>query len=544
MAAVSERLKQMLRIFRRESHRLLDSERTTVHGADAMLMVLQLVVAQVNKQQSGEFRATLSDVLLVWKNILADRLGLTSPYDEASRSERHDSIGKAYEVFLKRSNAVDLADVVVKYGSIRRDSDPEELVSPAQLYDFLSVTTVVSDASVPSTPPPLARTCTSRIKSTVRRVFLAYLSLLVNAKDDLAVALTLDVPARAFSQQTFADVRREARRSSMSLFLAVTSFVRAIQLGGKGYTPAPSDPLRKHIKGLFAFIHFLDGLQENLGEITDPSVCASKLLCAIQGVLVKGCNSRDVSRAVEETADHLKEEICKLCKAQKDTTLREGSGISPARPKAFAVNHGTAYRGRDTVKVLLALLDDEAAAPLAANVAELLSEEQAVFDGIECTSVLTWFRSPEAPAGCSPEPLKQRARSRLNLLKPKTHKRPRAVQSQFSCTYRDEEERPLNRVLVFPSSSQFLTYVHPAPKPKSAAGTSGKPSEMVPMLVPRSENVQPQPESIKTMTKKRKQADAPTENEPLRKKQHVKTRVKSHKKLIVGQSTLTSFFRV
>ncbi|XP_077566166.1 PCNA-interacting partner [Stigmatopora nigra] len=535
-AAVSERLKQMLRIFRRESHRLLDSERTTVHGADAMLMVLQLVVAQVNKQQSGEFRATLSDVLLVWKNILADRLGLTSPI---RRSERHDYIGKAYEVFLKRSNSVDLVDVVVKYGGIRRDSDPEELVSPAQLYDFL----VVSDASIPSTLPPVTQTCTSCIKSTVRRVFLAYLSLLVNAKDDLAVALTLDVPTRAFSQQTFADVRRAARQSGMSLFLAVTSFVRAIQLGGKSYTPAPSDPLRKHTKGLFAFIHFLDGLQENLGEITDPSVCASKLLCAIQGVLVKGCNSRDVSRAAEETVDHLMEEICKLHQAQKDTMLGEGSGISPARPKAFTVNHGTAYRGRDTVKVLLALLDDEAAAPPADNVAELLSEEQAALDGIQGTSVLTWFRSPEAPAaGCSPEPLKQRARSRLNLFKPKKQNIPGAVQSQFSCTYGDdEEEQPLNRVLVFPSSSQVPTYVHPAPKPKSAAETSGK-LEMVPTLVVRSENVQPQLESIKT--KKRKQADAPTENEPPQKKQHAKTRVKSHKKLIVGQSTLTSFFRV
>lgn len=51
---------------------------------------------------------------------------------------------------------------------------------------------------------------------------------------------------------------------------AVTSFVRAIQLGGKGYAPAESDPLRKHVKGLSDFVQFVDNLDEILGEIPDP----------------------------------------------------------------------------------------------------------------------------------------------------------------------------------------------------------------------------------------------------------------------------------
>ena len=54
------------------------------------------------------------------------------------------------------------------------------------------------------------------------------------------------------------------------LLQAVTSFVRVIQLGGKGYAPAESDPLRKHVKGLSDFVHFLDHLEEILGETPDP----------------------------------------------------------------------------------------------------------------------------------------------------------------------------------------------------------------------------------------------------------------------------------
>lgn len=46
--------------------------------------------------------------------------------------------------------------------------------------------------------------------------------------------------------------------------------MRAIQLGGKGYAPAESDPLRKHVKGLSDFVQFLDNLEEILGEVPDP----------------------------------------------------------------------------------------------------------------------------------------------------------------------------------------------------------------------------------------------------------------------------------
>ena len=52
----------------------------------------------------------------------------------------------------------------------------------------------------------------------------------------------------------------------------MTSFVRAIQLGGKGYAPAEADPLRKHVKGLSDFVQFLDSLEEILGEVPDPGV--------------------------------------------------------------------------------------------------------------------------------------------------------------------------------------------------------------------------------------------------------------------------------
>lgn len=60
-----------------------------------------------------------------------------------------------------------------------------------------------------------------QLKMAVRRVFCSYLHLLVNVKDDLAVALTLDVPSRSLGRQAFTDLKRAAHNGKTSLFLVI-----------------------------------------------------------------------------------------------------------------------------------------------------------------------------------------------------------------------------------------------------------------------------------------------------------------------------------
>ena len=50
MSSLQKRLLSMIRCFRREWRLYSDSERITICGADCMLMVLQLAVAEVNKK--------------------------------------------------------------------------------------------------------------------------------------------------------------------------------------------------------------------------------------------------------------------------------------------------------------------------------------------------------------------------------------------------------------------------------------------------------------------------------------------------------------
>ncbi|KAM6986272.1 PCNA-interacting partner [Aplochiton taeniatus] len=471
---MKDRLRTLIRIFRREGHRIRESERTTIHGGDEMLMVLQLAIAEVNKQMNGEFSVALSDVLLAWKYLLLDKLHLT--LHTTLCPDNYELIKKAYESFLKRTNSVDLIDIHSMYKELKVHSDPEDPLSTVQLFHFLlgeeddneasemKPLNESNESSVPCTPSSRSRPHKSKVKKVVRRVVHSYMGLLVNSKNDLAVAHTLNTPNRALGCTAFTDLKHAALEKDTSLFLAVTSFVRAIQLGGKGFAPAESDPLRKHVKGLADYVHFLDTLEELLGENPNPSVAGARLVTSVRAALVKGRSNGDVVyAAVDETAKDLKEQISEIHLSQKQVSYR--MGISPARPKAHAVNHGTALGGRETVKVLMALLDEQALAAPGRNKADVLAEDQAVLTGAEETCLLTLFRSPEAPSGLSPNPFANRIQARQNLPKPKA--REGAIQSQFACTYRDEEP-PLNRVLKFCTTSQIPTCVHPAPKQTTA----------------------------------------------------------------------------
>lgn len=65
---------------------------------------------------------------MAWKHLLLNKLHL--PPHNSACLENYDLILEAYESFLKRSNTVDLADVLSVYKQLRVDSDPEEPVSP------------------------------------------------------------------------------------------------------------------------------------------------------------------------------------------------------------------------------------------------------------------------------------------------------------------------------------------------------------------------------------------------------------------------------
>ncbi|XP_039339832.1 PCNA-interacting partner isoform X11 [Mauremys reevesii] len=402
MATFQQKIVNMIKCFRRQWCLFSDSERTTVCGADCMMMALQLSMAEVNKQLHGDFTVSLSDVVETWKYLLHDKLGLTCENMEAP--ENYADIKKAYDSFLKRSNMLDLIDICQQCHTLIPESEIEEM-SPVQLLKFISGLSEEnsSSLSIPSTP-------------------------MRHSQDNVKMA---------------------------------TSFIRMIELGGKGYAPSPFDTLRTHVKGLSDFVNFIDKLEEIIGEVLDPRIAGGRILSTIKMHLIKGRNSGDpFCRAAEEVLQDLDLRIKNIINSQHEAVTASTTGISPARPKLHAINHGTAYCGRETVKALLVLLDEEAANLPTKNKAELLyGDENVTPFGI--TSVLTLFRSPAQSTGSSPKPLRQRIKTSVGERKIKM-KQP-LIRSQFACTYKDDLMTEKKGQHFF-SRSQIPTCIHPAPK--------------------------------------------------------------------------------
>ncbi|XP_029061434.1 PCNA-interacting partner isoform X2 [Monodon monoceros] len=195
--------------------------------------------------------------------------------------DHYENIRKIYDDFLKNSNMLDMIDVYKKCNVLTSNYENYANISPSQLRDFLSGRQYAvdneTDFSEPMSPISKHNRDNEKVQLLAKKIIYSYLNLLVNSKNDLALAHILNIPDRGLGREAFTDLKHAAREKQMSIFLVATSFIRTIELGGKGYAPSPSDPLRTHIKGLSNFINFIDKLDEILGEIPNPRRC--KFIC-------------------------------------------------------------------------------------------------------------------------------------------------------------------------------------------------------------------------------------------------------------------------
>ncbi|XP_053572954.1 PCNA-interacting partner isoform X2 [Bombina bombina] len=579
MACHKQNVVNMIECFRRQLSLLSESERTTICGADNMLLILQLSLAEVNKKNGREFSASLSDVLRMWKYLLKDKIGQIC--EDAELPDNYIHVRKTYDLFLKSSNMLDLIDL---HERMLNYSSEMKILRSDQLLEFLddhlhSSEEAELNFSTISTPCK-NNMDTIKVKKQLRRIFCAYLNLLVNSKNDFALAQILNCPDRGLGREAFTDLKHASRDKQMSLFLMATSFVRTIELGGRGYAPSESDPLRKHLKGLSLFVHFIDRLNEILGGTEDARATAELIVTTIKMHLVKGRGSGDpVSEAAEDVAQDLN---LRFHNHINSNEIKSGStaGISPARPRIHAINRGTALCGRETIKSFLKLLDEEAA-NIPSKKTELLcadEENSAVFGAL---SLMTLFRSPEPCSGSSPKPLNQRIQKCPANNKPKLKQN--LIRSQFACTYKDNNLSKMKET-DFPSMSQFPTCIHPAPKIVPVLCLDEEPlieNKDLPARVLNSvsgNTVKDITAKVKAKTcknprggkTKRKQVDLcdlnNIENEPPQKKVTVEqespkkgkdkqdfiksapsrngSKTASKNKLIAGQAKLTSFFRM
>ncbi|NXP82313.1 PARI protein, partial [Ramphastos sulfuratus] len=568
MIAFQQKILNLIKSFRRQWHLFSNSERTTVCGADCMLMVLQLSMAEVNKQHHGDFTVSLSDVLETWNYLLHDKLGLS--YENMKEPENYADVKKAYHAFLARSNMLDLIDVHQKCCDLCLVSQ-DGSIDPVHLLEFISGIMNVQEnngsvLSNPSTPLKIQGQENVKVAILAKKCICSYLSLLVNSKDDLALAHILNVPDRGLDREAFTNLKHASQERKMSIFLMATSFIRTVELGGRGCASSLFDPLKGHVKGLSDFVNFIDKLQEIIGEILNPRIAGGRILSTVKMHLIKGRSNGDpFCKAVEEVVEDLDLKIKNIIDSQQEVLTASTTGVSPARVMGVLL-------------FFLLFSFTRKKMPLACFVSFLF-----FLKGICGLRTLTNLGTFKVHCNFTVyrNPSKDKAPQSKKIPVCLSHMKQSSLKSQFACTYKNE----LSAIKCqrFLSSSQNPTGIDPAAKQhvKDGDKTEGMNSCLdVPVLETISENVhqtrsytemgklscQPRNKysrneqmdlnndkvicdkesepSLQKNAKRPKTSSNPKKDSDSRndgKRKHSKTASKN--KLIAGQAKLTQYFR-
>ncbi|NXD97789.1 PARI protein, partial [Chaetorhynchus papuensis] len=453
MVTFQQKILRLVKCFRRQWPLFSNSERTTVCGADCMLMALQLSMAEVIKQHYGDFTVSLSDVLETWNYLLHDKLGLS--YENMKEPKNYGDVKKAYHAFLARSNMLDLIDICQKCYSLGLLPE-DESISPVQLWEFISgaMNAQENNGSVLSTPPRINRQGQEHMKVTIlaKKSVCSYLSLLVNSKDDLALAHILNVPDRGLGREAFTNLKHASQERKMSIFLMATSFIRTIELGGRACASSLYDPLRAHVKGLSNFVNFIDKLQEIVGEILNTRIAGGRILSTVKMHLIKGRSNGDpFCQAVEEVVQDLDLKIKNIIDSQQETLTAGTTGVSPARKSCCIVN-------RLTLKQLQELSVAWPAVLVLRKICGLRTLTNPGMLEVHCN--FTVYRNPskkKAPQSKNPG-LPFSSDWYLQM-------KQSSIKSQFACTYKNDLSEMTGQ-----HSHAIPTCKHPVPKQHSKDG--------------------------------------------------------------------------
>ncbi|CAG0888888.1 unnamed protein product, partial [Darwinula stevensoni] len=415
------------------SENLLTNSRTVLMRQDDCWLVLQLCLAQYYKEKWGEFKAPVSDLLDFLQEVDRRKRGIIISHD-SGLMEMHDDLYKRYEEFLHASNVTDIFSICHLAKETFRDKglsllfkedkkicllgmpSPHEVELARCMFEHavqevyvtrfdeleesdletkcMSWDAFISKASSKGSPKSSA----SRVHT--QKLVFSYLRLLVNSRDEIALATLLSSPGFQVTQEGFISIKRVAKNKNMPMFQTITSHIMRIRLGSKGYAPDKDCPLQAHLKPLSDFISFFETLQLVIEEEPDPIKAVNQLLRKVQGSLVKSMGPR-FRVTVESVIEDLKSQLILL---MRDVT-QAGGKESPR-----SISDGATIAGRLTLKiklfwsyseihlneqVLRALVDILSCEPSPLSLLQSLDELKSTQSTPIRPSLLSWFRSPE-----------------------------------------------------------------------------------------------------------------------------------------------------
>ncbi|XP_015762098.1 PREDICTED: PCNA-interacting partner-like [Acropora digitifera] len=329
----------------------------SIFGLKEQMVALQLVMAQFNKQEKGEFTVQSKDVLEAHQNVMKYKLAMEDGDEEIAR------LCSEYNKFLSYCNAVDFVDILqrvktcfivdtdaknnfqtlqqlVVVGKPNTQLEEEILALIAQNRMITCFTVSKSDGQFSLTEktlksflrernencqvasPDVMRQktpkqtlpgcCDEAAKVQLLQVMLSYLRLLVNTRDELALSQVINIPHRGLGHQQFTALRKVAREKNMPMFQSAVSFILRIRLGGKSYAPRDDSPLLPLTKGLGEFVTFFQKLQNICEETANAKAAVLRTITLLKVGISKSKERVFTAECLTEVMEDLKQNVEQL----------------------------------------------------------------------------------------------------------------------------------------------------------------------------------------------------------------------------------------
>ena len=202
----------------------------------------------------------------------------------------------------------------------------------------------------PSTPE------TQSERQLFQRVFVhdilrSYLHLLVNTRSQIALARIFNIPERGLNHEAFTHLKHEAKKSGLSLYQELSSFILRLRMGGKMYEPSADNPLKNCVKGLSSLLELIQKLETIIEEDPDVTSACRRVVNIVKNNLIQCKSGRFPRNVVEPVANDILD-VLKVLINETKSTLSSCDQLE--------VSSGGSVLGRETVVIICSFLDSSA----------------------------------------------------------------------------------------------------------------------------------------------------------------------------------------
>ncbi|XP_076307910.1 PCNA-interacting partner-like isoform X2 [Tachypleus tridentatus] len=218
----------------------------------------------------------------------------------------------------------------------------------------------------------------------VEQVMTAFIRLLVNSRDELALVMAITSPLVGLSHTAFTHLKHRSIETGMPMCQTALSYVLKLRLGGKSYAPSLNCSLRPYSKGLGIFVDVLNSLQTIMEEDFSTESAVRRILNVLKNKLSKLAVPDINANSIETVSKKLLVLTADFLRKQRNSLLSLEQGIGT-----------TTMLGQMTFIVLRELID-------CVNTSTIHLDPMTIFSGsdqqrtpLTVPSVFAYFRSPE-----------------------------------------------------------------------------------------------------------------------------------------------------